>query len=127
MATTAALPTHAEEATAVAPVQEAIDYVGLSHDEIASSSNAQTFAHTEILNCDTDDVWEACKHAVALLPDLAPEYYSKAELETGNGGPGSISVIHLGNCHILHLELAFVLVLYNYVTILNCKFLRTKD
>jgi len=95
MTATTAMPTHAEGATAVVAVQEAIDYVGVSHDQI-ESSGSQTFAHTELLNCDTDDVWEACKHAVALLPDLAPEYYSKAEFETGSGGIGSVSIIHFG-------------------------------
>jgi hypothetical protein len=81
--------THVEEA------QEAIGYVGVSHDEIESiPTSVQTFAHTEVLNCDTNDVWEACKHAVALLPDLAPEYFSHAEWEKGSGRPGSISVLH---------------------------------
>lgn len=77
--------------------EEAIGYVGVSHDEIESiPSSVQTFAHTEVLNCDTSDVWEACKHAVPLLPDLAPEYFSHAEWEKGSGNPGSISVLHFG-------------------------------
>lgn len=76
--------------------QEAVGYVGVSHEEIESTSKVQTFVHTEVLNGDANDLWEACKHAVALLPDIAPEYFAKAEFAEGSGGPGSIGVFHFG-------------------------------
>lgn len=65
-------------------------------EEITSSSKVQVLKHTEVLNGEARDVWEACKHAVALLPDLAPEYFAKAEFEKGSGAPGSVGVFHFG-------------------------------
>ena len=73
-----------------AALQKAIGY------EQIDGSNVQTFMHTELLNGDANDVWEACKHAVALLPDLAPDYFAKAEFAQGSGAPGSIGVFHFG-------------------------------
>ncbi|KAG0606201.1 hypothetical protein M758_9G121800 [Ceratodon purpureus] len=75
--------------------QEAIGYVGVTHEEM-DNSKVQTFVHTEHLTGDANDLWEACKHAVALLPDLAPEYFAKAEFAQGSGAPGSIGVFHFG-------------------------------
>jgi hypothetical protein len=75
--------------------QEAIGYVGVTHEDIESST-VQTFQHTELLNGDANDLWEACKHAVALLPDLSPQYFAKAEFAQGSGAPGSIAIFHFG-------------------------------
>lgn len=63
---------------------------------VFESTRVQTLSHTELLNGESHNLWEACKHAVALLPDLAPEYFARAEFEKGWGGPGSIGVFHFG-------------------------------
>ena len=88
--------------------QEAIGYVGVTHEEM-DNSKVQTFVHTEHLTGDANDLWEACKHAVALLPDLAPEYFAKAEFAQGSGAPGSIGVFHFGPGTNLVLLLKLVL------------------
>lgn len=66
--------------------------------QLDSSSQplVQSLKHTELLNGNAADVWVACKHAVALLPDLAPEHFAKAEFLQGSGGPGSIAHFHFG-------------------------------
>lgn len=57
---------------------------------------AQTLSHTEILNCGAQDAWECCLHSDKVLPDLLPEYFSSAEILEGNGGPGTVRVLHFG-------------------------------
>ncbi|XP_024368505.1 uncharacterized protein [Physcomitrium patens] len=57
---------------------------------------AHTLSHTELLNCDAADAWECCKHSDKVLPDLLPEYFSSAEILEGNGGPGTLRVLHFG-------------------------------
>jgi len=57
---------------------------------------AQTLSHTEVLNCGAQDAWECCKHSDKVLPDLLPEYFSSAEILEGNGGPGTVRVLHFG-------------------------------
>jgi hypothetical protein len=57
---------------------------------------AHTLSHTEVLNCGAQDAWECCKHSDKVLPDLLPEYFSKAEILEGNGGPGTLRVLHFG-------------------------------
>jgi len=57
---------------------------------------AQTLSHTQALNCSAEDAWECCKHSDKVLPDLLPEYFAKAEILEGNGGPGTLRALHFG-------------------------------
>lgn len=57
---------------------------------------AHTISHTEVLQCSAEDAWECCKHSDKVLPDLLPEYFAKAEILEGNGGPGTIRALHFG-------------------------------
>ena len=57
---------------------------------------AQVISATEVLNCEAADAWECCKHSDKVLPDLLPEYFSKAEVLEGSGGPGTLRVLHFG-------------------------------
>lgn len=57
---------------------------------------AHVISHTEVLNCEAQDAWECCKHSDKVLPDLMPEYFAKAELLEGTGGPGTLRVLHFG-------------------------------
>lgn len=85
--------------TEVAPAHQAGSSVdtSLAHVDETTISPEKTFSHTEVLRGNADDVWEACKHGVAFLPDLAAEYFTKAEYERGWGEPGSISVFHFAS------------------------------
>lgn len=57
---------------------------------------SQTLAHTEVLQCPAAEIWEACKHADTILPELMPDYFTKTEFLQGHGEPGSIRVITMG-------------------------------
>lgn len=57
---------------------------------------AHTLSHTEVLNCSAEDAWECCKHSDKVLPDLLPEFFAKAEILEGNGGPGTLRALHFG-------------------------------
>lgn len=74
---------------------------------------AHVISHTTALNCEAHDAWECLKHSDKILPDLLPEYFAKAEILEGTGGPGTIRVLHFGpgnyfnlNLEALALELA---------------------
>lgn len=94
--------------TEVAPAHQAGSSVdtSLAHVDETTISPEKTFSHTEVLRGNADDVWEACKHGVAFLPDLAAEYFTKAEYERGWGEPGSISVFHFASGN-LQVKLSF--------------------
>jgi hypothetical protein len=57
---------------------------------------AHVISHTEVLNCDAQDAWECCKNSDKVLPDLLPQYFPKAEILQGTGGPGTIRILHFG-------------------------------
>ena len=57
---------------------------------------AQVISATEVLNCGAVDAWECCKHSDKVLPDLVPEYFSRAEVLEGSGGPGTLRILHFG-------------------------------
>jgi hypothetical protein len=61
-----------------------------------SKTMAHTLSHTEVLNCGAQDAWECCKHSDKVLPDLLPQYFSSSEILEGNGGPGTLRVLHFG-------------------------------
>jgi len=87
-----ATATSAHEVPALPAQEQQLD----TSSRPAQESLLQSLKHTESLNGNAADVWVACKHAVALLPDLAPEYFAKAEFLQGSGGPGSIAHFHFG-------------------------------
>ncbi|XP_024380963.1 uncharacterized protein [Physcomitrium patens] len=57
---------------------------------------AHIISHTEILNVDAADAWMCCKHSDKVLPDLLPEFFAKTEILEGDGGPGTLRVLHFG-------------------------------
>jgi len=57
---------------------------------------SHTLSHTEVLQCPAAEIWEACKHADTILPELMPDYFTKTEFIQGHGEPGSIRVITMG-------------------------------
>lgn len=73
---------------------------------------SQTLTYTEVLHCSAEEMWEACKHADTILPDLMPELFAKSELLQGHGEPGSIRVITMGSgmyaIHSAHLTSSFL-------------------
>ncbi|CAM6016947.1 unnamed protein product [Sphagnum balticum] len=55
-----------------------------------------TLSHTESLQCSSDGIWEACKHADEILPALMPDYFTKSVFLQGHGEPGSIRIVKMG-------------------------------
>jgi hypothetical protein len=61
-----------------------------------AANMVHTLSHTESLQCSSDGIWEACKHADEILPALMPDYFAKSVFLQGHGEPGSIRIVKMG-------------------------------
>jgi hypothetical protein len=60
----------------------------------------RTLCFTEVLNCGAQGAWECCKHSDKMSPNLLLQYFSSSKILEGNGGPGTLRVLHFRS-HIL--------------------------